>query len=460
MTLLKLSLILLLLHFHATRAQEFRVASLNLSVPYLMTGEDGNYEGFIIDMLDEMDIGYKIVSPEDRRYGALNENSGKWSGMMGMIIDNKADLIAADLTMTAHRSKYVDFTPPFLNSELTVLVKITDNNNSNMLDMVFQPFSALLWIMVLLLYILTSCVFWMVSRINPEERGLTIFDAFWNIASAFVYASRPAPNACSKRLVLLGWWIFGIVMLVVYAVSLKPFLNGGQSVMALETVDDLLAVDHFRFTCYKGGSTHALLKDSPDELHQAIFDRLDLFDGKGTKEMLEDLYEAPAGTFGIITESGTADHILGTQCDYALRKVGNLAARYYGLALPKGSPNKATLSEKVLELNDKGILQSLKTKWWPSCPSKATEKEAENQIDLGPAGGIFLLLGIFLVLGILAAILELVQATKQDKELNLVEELKKALFPCLPKKKEKVEDQEEKLEEIPISEKQNGEELA
>ena len=137
-----------------------------------------------------------------------------------------------------------------------------------------------------------------------------------------------------------------------------------------------------------------------------------------------------------------------------------MAARYYGLALPKGSPNKAILSEKILELNDKGILQSLKTKWWPSCPSKATEKEAENQIDLGPAGGIFLLLGIFLVIGILTAILELVQATKQDKELNLVEELKNALCPCLPKKKEKVEDQEEKLEEIPISEKQNGEELA
>ena len=73
--------------------------------------------------------------------------------------------------------------------------------SNNMLGMVFQPFSALLWIMVLLLYILTSFVFWMVSRINPEERGLTIFDAFWNIASAFVYASRPAPNACSKRLV-------------------------------------------------------------------------------------------------------------------------------------------------------------------------------------------------------------------------------------------------------------------
>ena len=139
-----------------------------------------------------------------------------------------------------------------------------------------------------------------------------------------------------------------------------------------------------------------------------------------------------------------------------------MAARYYGLALPKGSPNKATLSEKVLELNDKGILQSLKTKWWPSCPSKASENEAGNQMDLGPAGGIFLLLGVFLVVGILTAILELVQAAKQDKELNLVAELKNALCPCLPKKKEKVEDedQEAKLEEIPITEKQNGEGMA
>ena len=88
----------------------------------------------------------------------------------------------------------MDFTPPFLNSELTVLVKIIDNKNNNMLGMVFQPFSALLWIMVLLFYILTGCVFWMVSRNNPEKRGLTLIDAF-------VSASRPAPNACSKQLV-------------------------------------------------------------------------------------------------------------------------------------------------------------------------------------------------------------------------------------------------------------------
>ena len=66
-----------------------------------------------------------------------------------------------------------------------------------------------------------------------------------------------------------------------------------------------------------------------------------------------------------------------------------------------------------------------------------------------------MLLGVFLIVGLLVAIMELVKAVKQDKELNLITELKAALCPCLPKKKE-----DPKQEEIPIKEKQNGEDVA
>merc|ERR1711976_922884 len=166
MTLLKVTLILLLLHFHATKAIDFKVASLNLSVPYLMTNEDGSHDGFIIDMLDtacpteassveEMKLTYQIVSPEDFKYGALDSSTGKWSGMVGMVVENKADFIAADLTMTAERGQVLDFTPPFYTSGLTILVKTTDAN-ANQLGQVFQPFSVVLWIMLLVLYLLTG----------------------------------------------------------------------------------------------------------------------------------------------------------------------------------------------------------------------------------------------------------------------------------------------------------------
>ena len=45
-------------------------------------------EGFIIDLLDEMGIEYKIVSPEDGKYGGLvNKSTGEWNGMIGMVLD-------------------------------------------------------------------------------------------------------------------------------------------------------------------------------------------------------------------------------------------------------------------------------------------------------------------------------------------------------------------------------------
>ena len=49
----------------------------------------------------------------DGRYGALDENTGLWSGMIGSVISGSADLAVADITQTAMRETVVDFTVPF-----------------------------------------------------------------------------------------------------------------------------------------------------------------------------------------------------------------------------------------------------------------------------------------------------------------------------------------------------------
>ncbi len=54
----------------------------------MITLEDGTREGFIIDLLNELDLDYTIVSPEDKRYGLLDVTTGKWTGMIGMLQDN------------------------------------------------------------------------------------------------------------------------------------------------------------------------------------------------------------------------------------------------------------------------------------------------------------------------------------------------------------------------------------
>ena len=52
--------------------------------------EDGQFEGFVPEMLDAMGVDYQLVIPEDQRYGqrirdedgVLTEN---WTGMVGMV---------------------------------------------------------------------------------------------------------------------------------------------------------------------------------------------------------------------------------------------------------------------------------------------------------------------------------------------------------------------------------------
>ena len=51
-------------------------------------GEDGNHEGFIVDLLDALELDYRIVPPADGKYGSKNELNGEWTGMMGMIQKN------------------------------------------------------------------------------------------------------------------------------------------------------------------------------------------------------------------------------------------------------------------------------------------------------------------------------------------------------------------------------------
>ena len=46
-----------------------------------------------------------------------------WNGMIGELLDKRADLIVAPLTIDPERAKYVDFSKPFKYQGLTILVK-------------------------------------------------------------------------------------------------------------------------------------------------------------------------------------------------------------------------------------------------------------------------------------------------------------------------------------------------
>lgn len=98
---------------------------ISLTPPYGMRKESfttlsGNerYEGFGVDIIEKiskiLNFNYTLQVVESD-YGSLNPKTGKWSGMLGKIIADEADLAITDLTITSERESAVDFTMPFMN---------------------------------------------------------------------------------------------------------------------------------------------------------------------------------------------------------------------------------------------------------------------------------------------------------------------------------------------------------
>ena len=91
-----------------------------------LVGND-RYEGFNVDLIEEISqilgFNYTIKLVADWNYGSYDKVKGEWSGMIGELQSQKADLVVADITITYEREQGVDFTMPFMNLGVTILYK-------------------------------------------------------------------------------------------------------------------------------------------------------------------------------------------------------------------------------------------------------------------------------------------------------------------------------------------------
>jgi len=108
-----------------------RVATV-LETPFVMLAKDSaasgaKYEGYLIDILNnatsDCNVKYKIHEVKDHKYGQQDSQTGEWSGMIGELVRNKADIALADLTITPSRIRFVDFSTPFMTTGITILYK-------------------------------------------------------------------------------------------------------------------------------------------------------------------------------------------------------------------------------------------------------------------------------------------------------------------------------------------------
>ncbi|XP_031364640.1 glutamate receptor ionotropic, kainate 1 isoform X4 [Apis dorsata] len=103
--------------------------------PYVMVKEDKNltgnarFEGFCIDLLkwiaNQVGFQYAIRLVPDHMYGVYDPKTKEWNGIVRELMEKRADLAVASMTINYARESVIDFTKPFMNLGIGILFKAT-----------------------------------------------------------------------------------------------------------------------------------------------------------------------------------------------------------------------------------------------------------------------------------------------------------------------------------------------
>ena len=163
--------------------------------PYYERDSSARYEGFCIDLLNAiakaLHFNYEIYEVEDNRFGAQDETTGEWRGLVRELIDKvstncatadrgyqnlkpfllnpqKADLAIAPLTINFARENVIDFTKPFMNLGISILFKMPTSTPTRLFSFM-SPLAFDIWLYVVAAYVLVSATLFIVARFSPYE---------------------------------------------------------------------------------------------------------------------------------------------------------------------------------------------------------------------------------------------------------------------------------------------------
>ncbi|CAI5453929.1 unnamed protein product [Caenorhabditis angaria] len=409
-------------HYQATiRSQRtLRVTSIH-EKPYVIEKimPDGRikYEGFCVDLLDKLaemlhfDYTLKIV--KDNKYGERINGTDQWDGMIGEILRNDVDMAVAPITVTATRLEVIDFTDPFLQLGISMLMRQPDQKSSSSLTSFLWPLSANVWTFSAFATVLTAILVTVAAFLSPKESTMefSVQNSVWYLVCILLRAgSGYNCQSGANRLISAVWWFFTLVLFAQYTANFAALLTVDRKSMPFNSFEELGNQTEYNFGAILGGSTMQFFKFSRIETFRRIWERMQTSDPsvfvKSNKEGVDKVLNEK---YVFLMESATLDYQVTQNCN--LTRVGNvvLGSNGYSIALPKGSKWREKLTRQILDLNEKGIILMLKNQWWKRSQQECASTESEEvQTALGAENvyGLFLLLALGSGVGIMFACAE------------------------------------------------------
>ncbi|XP_018563912.1 glutamate receptor ionotropic, kainate 2 isoform X2 [Anoplophora glabripennis] len=419
------------------------VVATSLTEPYAMerpsvSALQGNdrYQGFAIDLIEEISkiLNFKYIIVIGNQ-GTGTQRSGRWTGLIGDILSERADLIVTDATVTFERLHVVEFTHPIMHTGITILFQKPMATPPKLFYFA-RPFSAGIWVAIVVAFVTVSISLFIVGRICNSEwqklnvtsnysiSQLTFPNTVWFVAGSLLRQNtRVKIRSIPGRIIAAAWWFLCAVVIAMYIASLILYREENFN-MLFSDVESLVknAQEHgIKYGAKKDGATMNFFGSSTDPLYQEIYQHMTENDEEMVSTIEDGVQMALNDRYAFFGEETTIDYI--TQRNCLLTKYGGLINQNsFGIAMRPGSPYLTAFNTAILRIISMGKLEELKRKWWRhgNCDVQSEEPEEVSPLHIYNILGLIYTVLFGVALAVVSAVVELlIHVHKKSKKLKV-----------------------------------------
>jgi polar amino acid transport system substrate-binding protein len=337
--------------------QETRIVTRNLE-PFSFEKDDRRW-GFAAELWDrvarELKLEYEVSTV------------GTAKQMVEALQAKSADVAVGALSITAEREKVIDFSQPFYESGLQILVSNQGGGITDVIGSVVKSF--LTWKLVLgivvamLVMFLISHLVWLYEHPVNEEmwprpywKGMG--ESFWWTLSIFLVggADNKGPVGMGGRIVATVWMLVSVIAVSLLTASLSAELTVNSLTGDIKGPADLVGK---KVATIAGSTSETWLsklgiRGGPQVAVVPFPDIPACLDALKTGQVKAVVYDAPVLKYYVKQSRGD---------DFAL--VPGLFERgNYGFGLQQDSPLRESINQVLLNLNESGVTAELKEKYF------------------------------------------------------------------------------------------------
>ncbi|XP_047948804.1 glutamate receptor 2.7-like [Salvia hispanica] len=349
--------------------------------------------GFFIDIFEKVwqNIPYHVPV----EYILINTGGRGYDDIILKLDEEELDALVGDVTVTANRSKHVDFTFPYSESGVVIVVPINPKGRRSAW-IFMKPLTYGLWLTIGAFFVYTGFVVWVLEhRVNKAFRGppkQQVGMIFWFSFSTLVFAHKEKVRSNLTRFVVIVWVFVVLVLTSSYTANLTSMLTVDRLQPKTKHLNDL--IKNREFVGYRMGSFVREFLTNNDILESASlksYNTMDQFHealSKGSRN---------GGVGVIIDELPYVRVLLSKHCDKYTMIDPIYPTSGFAFAFPKGSPLVFDVSQEILRLKEDKDLVRITKKWLgdeKDCPIGNGALSTSHRLSPDSFRGLFVIAGM------------------------------------------------------------------